>query len=256
MDDRDFAFRRTPVGGPHRRRRALALLALLPLTALAQDDSAVLQWQHDEKDQVAEFRVYYGRAPQALSGMKLVLDPEARRTTIDGLDDGTWYFAVVAVSPNAVESEPSNVYCVVIPTGSCDLPADAGAERARDGGANAASAPGVRVSIGNVHPSNGGFDLSIEGVGGVAIELAGGLLFDWCSPRGIDSLPALTPTTPSLGDRDDDGNRRQTVTFAGPVEKTRCDGDAARAFSGATATFGDASKPLVEANGSWSVQFP
>ena len=256
MDDRAFAFRRTPAGGPHRRRQALALLALLPLCAAAQDDSAVLHWQHDETDEVAEFRIYYGRTPQSLSGVKLVLDPEARTTTVDGLSDGIWYFAAVAVGPSAVESEPSNLYCVVIPSGSCDVPLDAGGSRPRDGAATAVTAPSVRISIGNIHPTNGGFDLTIEGPGAVTIELAGGLLFDWCSPQGMASLPSLTATTPSLGDEDDDGNRRQAVTFTAPVERTRCDGDGARAFTGATATVGDVSKPLVESNGSWSAQFP
>jgi hypothetical protein len=256
MDDRAFAFRRIPARGPRPRSLALALLALLPMAAAAQNDSAVLEWRHDAAAEVAEFRIYYGRTPEALSAVKLVLDPDARRTTIDGLDEGTWYFAVVAVGPGAVESEPSNLYCVVIPSGSCDVPLAAGAGRPRDGGAAAAPASRVRVSIGNLHPTNGGFDLAIEGRGAVTIELGGGLVFDWCSPQGMASLPTLTPTTPSLGERDDDGNRRQTVTFTAPVERTRCDGDGARAFSGATATVGDASKPLVESNGSWSAQFP
>jgi hypothetical protein len=256
MDDRAFVIHRMPAGGPHRRRRALALLALLPLCAAAQDDSAVLHWQHDDTDEVAEFRIYYGRTPESLSGVKLVLDPDARMATIDGLSDGIWYFAVVAVSPSAAESEPSNLHCVVIPSGSCDVPIEAAGGRPRDGAPTAVTAPGVRVSIGNIHPSNGGFDLTIEGRGPVTIELAGGLLFDWCSPQGMASLPALTATTPSLGDKDDDGNRRQAVTFTAPVERTRCDGDAARAFSGATVAVGDVSKALVESNGSWRAQFP
>lgn len=100
----------------------LALLALLPVASAAQNDSAVLRWQHDDQDEVAEFRIYYGRTPQELSGVKLVLDPAARSATVDGLADGTWYFTVVAVSPNAVESEPSELYCVVIPSGACDPP--------------------------------------------------------------------------------------------------------------------------------------
>lgn len=242
------------------RRYAATLLALLPFAAAAQDDSAVLQWQHDDAASVAEFRIYYGRAPDSLSGMKLVLDPDARSATVDGLAEGTWYFSVVAVSPNAAESAPSNLFCVVIPSGSCEAPADAEPDRSRDRSSASATAPNISVSISNAHPSNGGFDLSIEGEGAVTIELAGALLFDWCSPRGMASLPAVTPTTPSLGDSDDDGNRRPAVTFTAPVERTRCDGDSAggatRAFGGATVTVQGVSKPLVESNDSWSVRFP
>jgi hypothetical protein len=234
----------------------LALLALLPLAASAQKDSAVLEWQHDDAEQVAEFRIYYGRSPDSLSGVQLVLDPAARTATVDGLADGTWYFAVVAVSPAAIESEPSNLFCVVIPSGSCEAPPDEAPARARDRAATADSTPGVRVSIDNIHPNNGGFDLSIEGDAAVTIELAGGLLFDWCSPGGIADLPTVTPTTPSLGDRDDDGNQRAAVTLSGSVKATRCDGDGARRFSGGMVTVDGTAKPLVETGGVWSARFP
>jgi hypothetical protein len=122
------------------------------------------------------------------------------------------------------------------------------------------SAPEIRVSIGNIDPKNWGFDLSIDGNGPVTIALGDTLVFDWCSPAGLRGLPTVTPTTPSLGDRDDDGNRRRAVTFTAPVARTRCDGDAVDgldpALSGATATVDGVSKPLVESNGSWSAQFP
>ena len=248
-----------PLPGPARGRRGLlALLALLPFAGAAQDDTAVLNWQHDDTAEVAEFRIYYGRSPDSLTGVQRVLDPGARTATVDGLADGAWYFAVVAVSPSAVESEPSNLFCIVIPSGSCAAPEAPG--RTRDQTESGSPAPDVRVSISNIHPSNGGFDLAISGNGPVTIELAGGLLFDWCSPAGIRGLPAVTPTTPSLGDRDDDGNRRSTVTFTAPLERTRCDGDgadgAAPRFSGAAVTVQQASKPLVEAAGAWSARFP
>jgi hypothetical protein len=146
----------------------------------------------------------------------------------------------------------------VIPSGSCEAPADE--ERSSRDAAPAAAAPDVRVSISNINRGNGGFDLSIEGNGPVAVALAGDLLFDWCSPRGRAGLPTVTPTTPSLGDRDDDGNQRRAVTFTAPVAQTRCDGDgtdgASAAFRGATITVQGVSKPLVESAGSWSAQFP
>lgn len=101
---------------------AVALLALLPSVAGAQDDSAVLQWRYKDTADVAAFRIYYGRDPQSLSGEQQVLDPAARRATVDGLADGTWYFAVTAVSRTAAESDPSNLACIVIPSGKCEVP--------------------------------------------------------------------------------------------------------------------------------------
>lgn len=218
------------------------MLAALPLAAAAQDDSAVIEWRHDSRADVAGFRIYYGRDPRSLSGMHQVLDPAARMASVDGLSEGTWYFEVRAVSASAVESEPSTLMCVVIPSGTCAAPRD------RDSGVrNPAATPEVRISIGNIDPRNLGFDLSIEGTGPVTISLADELLFDWCRPA--------VPTTPSLGDRDDDGNRRQTVTFTAPVTRARCDGDGP-AFRGATVTVDGIAKPLVESNGIWSVRFP
>jgi hypothetical protein len=236
--------------GVHGLRRAVSLLALLPFVATAQDDSAVIEWRHDGATELFGFRIYYGRDPRSLSGMHQVLDPAARMTSVDGLADGTWYFEVRAVSSRAVESEPSPLICVVIPSGSCDVPLDA-ESRTRNPAATAGPTPEIRVTISNVDPRSSGFDLSIEGNGSVTIALAGEVLFDWCGPA--------VPTTPSLGDKDDDGNRRQTVTFAAPLARTRCDGDVAdgnAAFSGATATLRGVSKPFVESNGTWSVRFP
>lgn len=250
MDDHALVLFRT-------YRRAVALLALFPCVATAQDDSAVLEWQQEDTANVAGFRIYYGRAAQSLSGEQQVLDAAARRATVDGLADGTWYFAITAMSRTAAESEASNLVCVVIPKGSCEVPSE---ERSGPVTLTAASAPDIRVSISNIDPKNWMFDLSIDGSGPVTIALADALGFDWCGPTGVSGLPAVTPTTPSLGDRDDDGNRRREVTFTAPVARTRCDCDGDdgfdAAFSGATVTVQGVSKPLVESNGSWRVQFP
>jgi hypothetical protein len=248
VDDHALVLHRT-AGEVRGLRRAVSLLVLLPFVATAQDDSAVIEWRHDSATEVLGFRIYYGRDPRSLSGMHQVPDPAARMTSVDGLAEGTWYFEVRAVSSSGVESTPSSLTCVVIPSGSCEAPT-AAASRTRSPTVTAGSTPAARVSISNIDPRNLGFDLSIEGDGAVTIALAGGLLFDWCGPAA--------PTTPSLGARDDDGNRRQTVTFAAPVTRARCDGDAAdgnAAFGGATATVEGVSKPLVESNGTWSVQF-
>jgi hypothetical protein len=249
VDDHALVLNRA-AGDVHGLRRAAFLLVLLPLAATAQDDSAVIEWRHDNAADVAGFRIYYGRDPRSLSGIQQVLDPAARSASVDGLADGTWYFEVRAVSSSAIESKPSSRMCVVIPSGSCAVPTDA-ESRTRNPAVAAGSTPDVRASISNIDPRNTGFDLSIEGNGPVTIALAGNLLFDWCRPA--------VPTTPSLGDRDDDGNRRQAVTFTAPLARARCDGDVAEgnaAFSGATATVQGVSKSFVESNGTWSVRFP
>lgn len=92
-----------------RHHRALALLALLPFAAAAQE-SSVLTWCHDGAN-VGGFRLYAGPQPDfaRMTQMGQVLNGAARTGTIDGLRDGVWFFAVTAVSPTAVESAPSNI---------------------------------------------------------------------------------------------------------------------------------------------------
>jgi hypothetical protein len=143
VDDHALVRHRT-AGNVHGLRRAVSLLALLPFVATAQDDSAVIEWRHESTAEVAGFRIYYGRDPRSLSGMQQVLDPAARMTSVDGLADGTWYFEVRAVSTSAVESEASSLTCVVIPSGSCDVPLDA-QSRTRNPAVTADPTPEIRV---------------------------------------------------------------------------------------------------------------
>jgi len=58
---------------------------------------------------LASYRVAYGRAADALSESATVNNPGLSSYTLDGLSQGTWYFAVIVVNASGVESDLSNV---------------------------------------------------------------------------------------------------------------------------------------------------
>ena len=58
---------------------------------------------------LASYRVVYGRAANTLDQSATVNNAGITSYTVDGLSQGTWYFAVVAVNTLGVESDPSNV---------------------------------------------------------------------------------------------------------------------------------------------------
>jgi hypothetical protein len=58
---------------------------------------------------LASYRVAYGRAADALSESATVDNAGLSTYTLDGLSQGTWYFAVIAVNAAGVESDISNV---------------------------------------------------------------------------------------------------------------------------------------------------
>jgi hypothetical protein len=58
---------------------------------------------------LASYRVAYGRAADALNDSATVDNPGLSSYTVDGLSQGTWYFAVVVVNASGVESDLSNV---------------------------------------------------------------------------------------------------------------------------------------------------
>ena len=62
-----YAYQPAFTGGVHGLRRGLLVLASLPFAAAAQDDSAVIEWRHDPRADVAGFRIYYGRDPRSPS---------------------------------------------------------------------------------------------------------------------------------------------------------------------------------------------
>jgi hypothetical protein len=58
---------------------------------------------------LASYRVVYGRAADTLDQSAPVSNPGLSSYTVDGLSQGTWYFAVIAVNAIGVESALSNV---------------------------------------------------------------------------------------------------------------------------------------------------
>jgi hypothetical protein len=58
---------------------------------------------------LASYRVAYGRAADALNDSAAVDNPGLSSYTVDGLSQGTWYFAVIVVNASGVESDLSNV---------------------------------------------------------------------------------------------------------------------------------------------------
>ena len=54
---------------------------------------------------LAGYRIYYGRLPDAPSEKLEVADPNTTSTSIGGLASGTWYFSMSSFTRSGVESE-------------------------------------------------------------------------------------------------------------------------------------------------------
>lgn len=57
---------------------------------------------------VRGYRIYFGRDPGNLE-QSVEVGPEATEHRIENLEPGTWYFAVIAISADGLESERSAV---------------------------------------------------------------------------------------------------------------------------------------------------
>jgi hypothetical protein len=55
------------------------------------------------------YRIYYGRNPGVLSQTVQISTVGLQTYVMDDLEPGTWYFTIVAVAANGVESSPSNI---------------------------------------------------------------------------------------------------------------------------------------------------
>ena len=64
---------------------------------------------------LAGYRVYFGKAANALDQIVRVTNPAATQQVINNLASGTWYFAVSALSSTGVESALSNVASKTLP---------------------------------------------------------------------------------------------------------------------------------------------
>jgi hypothetical protein len=58
-------------------------------------------------DDLAGFRILYGRSSSDLDHSVLIMDPAVTSYQFSKLTSGVWYFAVVAVSSNGLEGPPT-----------------------------------------------------------------------------------------------------------------------------------------------------
>jgi hypothetical protein len=64
--------------------------------------------------QLAGYRIYFGQVAEALTSSIAVANPGLTSYVVDGLANGTYYFAVTALSTEGAESTPSAVGSTVI----------------------------------------------------------------------------------------------------------------------------------------------
>ena len=60
-------------------------------------------------DDLAGYRILYGRNSEDLDNSVFISDPNATSYDVDSLGSGIWYFAVVAVSSSGLEGPPTTV---------------------------------------------------------------------------------------------------------------------------------------------------
>ena len=77
---------------------------------------ASLQWEvppskvsGEPLDDLAGYRILYGRSSSDLDHSVLITDPAVTSYQISKLTSGVWYFAVVAVSSNGLEGPPTTL---------------------------------------------------------------------------------------------------------------------------------------------------
>jgi hypothetical protein len=75
---------------------------------------ASLRWQEPGSkldgsplDDLAGYRILYGRNSDDLDRSVLVMNPRATSFDVESLDAGVWYFAVIAVNVNGLEGPPT-----------------------------------------------------------------------------------------------------------------------------------------------------
>jgi hypothetical protein len=64
---------------------------------------------------LAGYRIYYGRSPNALNKTVVLADPKATSYVVKHLSRGTWYFTVAAYTKGGFEGHRSGVGSKTIP---------------------------------------------------------------------------------------------------------------------------------------------
>ena len=71
---------------------------------------------------LAGYRIYYGRNPEVLNHAVQIDSVGLQTYVVDDLEPGTWYFAIVAVATNGVESTLSNIVTKTITAQPGEMP--------------------------------------------------------------------------------------------------------------------------------------
>jgi hypothetical protein len=86
------------------------------LANLPGNGSAELSWTPPTQNtdgspvtNLAGYRIYYGQSPQGLNYSTTLANASSTRHVVTGLQPGTWYFAVAAVSSTGTESDLSEI---------------------------------------------------------------------------------------------------------------------------------------------------
>jgi hypothetical protein len=242
------------------RHLAVALACLLCLPAAAQTGSAALSWTaptHNTDgtplDDLAGFRPYWGRSPDALTSSVRIEEPGRSGYIVDGLSSDQWYFAVAAFNRAGDESALSAILCVDIvePNVPCS-----GAPLAVPGPVRNFSVTVLQAQSITVHVRQETSDLLnvvVTGTGPVTLRLTPSTsLFDYFKVGGTTS--ADIPHTPFTGaNNESPAVRANAITFTAPVNGwADVDGSA---LTGISATASGVTKPLVRSGSTWTASF-
>ena len=87
-----------------------------PPRAASASRAATLFWEAPTSNtndspltDLAGYRIYYGQKSEPLSRIVQIDTVGLQTYVVDDLEPGTWYFAIVAVATNGVESTLSNI---------------------------------------------------------------------------------------------------------------------------------------------------
>jgi len=93
-----------------------SLSAFSIAVSAAQSGAATLTWMTPTEntdgtalDDLAGFRIRYGRDPGALTEVQSIPTPGITSAVVENLAQGTWYFTLSAYNRTGAESEPSNI---------------------------------------------------------------------------------------------------------------------------------------------------